>query len=326
MNKTIAAVEEERKQGNALVFGKSVKIEQKLEELEGVSPATIRTTIPFQLKSLNDEERTIEFVGSTKAKDRYGDVIEQAGWEIGNFLGNPVVPWGHDYSMPPVAKALEVGIKDGDLVFKAQFATKDEYEWADTIYKLYKGGYLRAFSVGFIPLEYDGNWEVGYTFTKCELLEVSCVTVPANPEALVLAYKEGTLSDSERKSYLAQADSIKKALTLSADEPQNEDMETANALKELSDNIKALTNLLTIKSEDAAEVPANDQTEDEVTPAPSDEPAGSANPAPEAAGGTEDEGGEQDADVLANVSPEELKSIIGEAVKDKLDYQLGKIK
>jgi len=31
---------------------------------------------------LNDEERTIEFVGSTAAEDRYGDTIVQAGWEL----------------------------------------------------------------------------------------------------------------------------------------------------------------------------------------------------------------------------------------------------
>jgi hypothetical protein len=38
----------------AQLFGKSVKIEQKLEKLgEGQNPSTIRTVIPFSLKSLN---------------------------------------------------------------------------------------------------------------------------------------------------------------------------------------------------------------------------------------------------------------------------------
>jgi hypothetical protein len=37
---------------------------------------------------------------------------------------------------------------------------------------------------GFIPTEMDG-----WTYTKQELLEVSLVNVPANPEAMMLAYK-----------------------------------------------------------------------------------------------------------------------------------------
>src|SRR5665647_892485 len=99
--KTVAGLEAERETGKALVFGKSIKIEQKLEDLDGAKPASIRTVIPFELKSLDEETRTIEFIGSTASEDRYGDSITQAGWDVGNFIKNPVVPWGHDYSMPP---------------------------------------------------------------------------------------------------------------------------------------------------------------------------------------------------------------------------------
>ncbi len=85
-------------------------------------------------------------------------------------------------------------------MIKLQFATAEEYPFADTIYKLYKGGYLRAFSVGFDPVESKdlGGWAQEYL--KQELYEVSCVTVPANPEALMKAVEAGEITDEEAKA------------------------------------------------------------------------------------------------------------------------------
>jgi septin family protein len=54
-------------------------------------------------------------------------------------------------------------------------------EFARMIYDKYKNGFLNAFSIGFQALEKDGD-----TFTKSELLEISAVPVPANPEALTI--------------------------------------------------------------------------------------------------------------------------------------------
>ena len=51
-------------------------------------------------------------------------------------------------------------------------------------------GVIKTLSVGFKPLESPD----GITFTKNELLEVSMVNVPANADAMTLAYK--SLKDS----------------------------------------------------------------------------------------------------------------------------------
>jgi hypothetical protein len=305
--KTVAGVELQRKQGKALLFGKSVDVEQHLEELkDGQKADMIRTVIPFQLKSLNDEDRTIEFVGSTKTEDRYGDVIEQAGWELGNFLKNPVIPWGHKYSDPPVAKALEVGLKEGSLTFVGKFASiaelcsdpanpSDYALFADSIYNAYKGGYLRAFSVGFRPLEYDGNWQDGYTFTKCELLEVSCVTVPANPEALVLAFEDGTFTEKQRSIWVKQAEGLIKSLTEKEGKPNNKLME--KQLSDLEDRVKGLeTGIAEIK-----ELLTAKKEEEETPPKKGDD------------------------DEEVELDEEELKSVVSGAVKGELDYQLGKV-
>lgn len=308
---TKVAAPSEQQQETALrarVFGKFITLDADPAESEQV----IRTAIPFQLKSLDDETRTIEFIGSTATKDRYGDVIVQSGWELANFVRNPVIPWGHDYGMPPVAKAVEVGIREEGLFFRAQFASADEYAWADTIYKLYKGGYLRAFSVGFIPKEWEMKKdEEGYAyfvFTKCELLEVSCVTVPANPDALTLAFDEGVLSDRDKTLMVKQAKKLIKALTPEEDSSINKGMseeqfsELKSVIGDLGESIKALQDEVS-KLKAAPEPQAGEEDDD------------TAKPPAQPDGGTE----------AKAIDTAELKSVIGEATRSALDYELGKV-
>jgi hypothetical protein len=70
-----------------------------------------------------------------------------------------------------------------------QFVVK-EYDFAKTIYNLYKGGYMRAFSVGFeTPMESVEEMEGAIILREANLYEVSAVNVPAN--AMALAYSKG---------------------------------------------------------------------------------------------------------------------------------------
>ncbi|RJX29180.1 MAG: hypothetical protein C4525_14885 [Desulfarculus sp.] len=152
----------------------------------------VHKVMDFTVGRADEEQRTFWAVASSGAVDRQGDLIEAAGWDFTNFLKNPVIPWAHDYASPPVARALAIKVQGDRLLFQAQFPRPEEYAFADTIYRLYKGGYLRAFSVGFAPLEselvthqVDGRSLTGTRYQRQELYEISCVTLPANPEALV---------------------------------------------------------------------------------------------------------------------------------------------
>ena len=74
----------------------------------------------------------------------------------------------------------------------------DDYEFDDAVYNSYKKRFMRAFSVGFLPLEYEerdrdemteeerqrAGWWGGMNFIKQELLEISAVPIPMHPEAL----------------------------------------------------------------------------------------------------------------------------------------------
>ena len=158
----------------------------------------IRKVIYTDVKEVSD--RVLEFIGSTETQDRDGELIKSDGWILRNYKKNPVFMWAHDYKQPPIGKALNVKAQDGNLTFKIEFADEETYAFADTIYKLYKGGFLNATSVGFMPKEWsdgDGEKAPRRTYTKQELLELSAVPIPSNPEALQQAVEGGCITTKE---------------------------------------------------------------------------------------------------------------------------------
>ena len=127
---------------------------------------------------------------TTPTLDRQGDIVVPTGVSLKWFKKNPVVLWAHRYDQPPVGavdvdalKVTDKGI-EADVVFDAGSAVGRE------VYGLYDRGVMRAWSIGFVPLKWqliedpDTNRVKGYRIEEWELLELSAVPVPANPEAL----------------------------------------------------------------------------------------------------------------------------------------------
>lgn len=120
-----------------------------------------------------------EVIASSESVDRQGEIVLQEGIDIKNYMNNPVILFGHDYWSLPIGKATEIVRQAGKTVVRGVFASAEANPLAQQVRKLYEEGILKAVSIGFIPLEYNGN-----QITKSELLELSFVPVPANPEAL----------------------------------------------------------------------------------------------------------------------------------------------
>lgn len=142
----------------------------------------------------------LDMVASDATLDRYNEVIDPRGWQLDNYRRNPVVQNSHQYGdiVHTIGKALFTEIRDGRLVQRWQFAV-NENPVAKLAYDLYRGGYLNASSVGFIPID----WRAGKPgddferiFLKQELLENSAVSIPANPNALANAYQAGAVEKS----------------------------------------------------------------------------------------------------------------------------------
>lgn len=159
-------------------------------------------------------------LASTDAIDRQGDVIEQNGWVLGNFMKNPVMLWAHDYSSLPVARVTGFPTDARGLVAEYEFAPGDANPMAAQIKTLVDEGFINAVSVGFIPLERTGN-----KITKSELLEISFVPVPANQEALTLAHQKGISQEAIDKFLVDEKDKGAVADELAEEEAMEEKWE-----------------------------------------------------------------------------------------------------
>lgn len=154
----------------------------------------------------------IRFVVSTAGVDRDGDRVMQDGWSLDNYRRNPVVLWGHKSDDPPIGRCREINVIDGRLVATVEFVPSHVSSvgaFAEGIRQLCEGGFLFGTSVGFKPLEWVVTDDVergadtlspGVDFTACELLEFSIVSVPANPEALILPREQPLVSDVPAKT------------------------------------------------------------------------------------------------------------------------------
>lgn len=224
-----------------------------------------------ETKAVPDSEYgTFEMVITTENVDRYQEVIKMDGWELDNYMKNPVVLWGHDHFTLPVGVTTSLEVIDGKMVAKGKFAPND---FAQQIRKNYDLGIIRASSVGFIEKQREGN-----LITQAELIEWSFVSVPANPFALSALIKAGhDVNALVQKGIFV----IKEAEDAPAPEPVEEVIDTPDAPAEeistpvdteLAERVASLV-VAKLKGSDVVldapeETPAPEHDDNETAPTP----------------------------------------------------------
>ncbi len=137
----------------------------------------------IELKSVNRDEGILKAIISSGLPDRSNEIVDQESWKLENYRLNPVVMWGHDHSIPAIGQCLSLGLNDKRMLeAEMKFAVK-ESKFAKEIFDLYAGGFLRAFSVGFMVGTYEEKGDV-IILRDNELIEFSAVNVPMDALAL----------------------------------------------------------------------------------------------------------------------------------------------
>jgi HK97 family phage prohead protease len=118
---------------------------------------------------------------------------------LAEYEKNPVVLFGHRHDQPPIGRATGVKITENGLEAVTEFPPIGTYPFADTVFELNRLGYLKSWSVGFVPKKHsmrlgEEQQYLGRTFEEQTLLEYSSVPVPANIEAVNLAVSKGIVN------------------------------------------------------------------------------------------------------------------------------------
>lgn len=137
-----------------------------------------------QIKMDNMENGTFKVVASDETVDRVGETIKIDAWDLKNYLKNPIILFWHKYSdMDDVVwKATKIYVENNALIVEWIFAWTKSWQ---QLRQLYEEWILKTVSVWFIVKERDANDKK--IITKAELLELSFVPVPCNPNALSLS-------------------------------------------------------------------------------------------------------------------------------------------
>lgn len=158
--------------------------------------AGIRMPITGEVTA-DKSDPVITFTASDGTLDRYNEIIAPEGWQFKNYLRNPIFQADHTYSIQStIGRCVRVWVEGGKLKQTIAFATGIN-PMADMVLALYRGGFLNAVSVGFIPKRWEnGSESTGFRrrYIETELVELSAVAVPTNPNALQDAIMAGVVT------------------------------------------------------------------------------------------------------------------------------------
>lgn len=163
----------------------------------------IRKFYIADIKGINDTDRTIEAYITTGEIDRDKETLAPSGWDLSFYLKNPVVVYGHNYNLtssgeiPITGHNISLAITGKGLLAKTKY---NEEKLGSQVFRLRKNGELRAYSVGFIPLEWQNGAEgsgIKRAYTKQILLEYSDCIIGCNPGALQNMIKDGTIDEPQ---------------------------------------------------------------------------------------------------------------------------------
>lgn len=140
-------------------------------------------------KALDDGRRIFKGIATTPTPDRVQDVINPMGAKFKNPLA---LLHQHDHRKPigtvRFSKPTEKGIE-----FEAEIPVIEEpgelRERVETAWGEIKAGLVRAVSIGFRPLKYAFKDDGGIEFQEVEIYELSTVSIPANPDAVISEIK-----------------------------------------------------------------------------------------------------------------------------------------
>ena len=139
-------------------------------------------------RALLIETRAVEgvkrykFRASSTGVARDGASIPSDEWRTDAYMRNPIVLWSHDYMSMPIGRAVALERDADGLVAEIEYDADDPR--AQDVMRKLDAGYLHAVSVGF-----RGALERGpdsMIFRDVELLEISNVAVPSDPNALAM--------------------------------------------------------------------------------------------------------------------------------------------
>ena len=159
-----------------------------------------------------------KFIINTDDLNSYGYRILTSGIQTTFFEGNPIALFNHRRSHYGGVNALPIGnwenLKRGSKQMSAELRVDEVTDMDKAVKAKIESGTLRATSIGIRILEWSEDsaflvkGQTRPTVTKCELMEVSVVDIPANGYCIKLSYGDKTVTLTGAEDDIEALDSI----------------------------------------------------------------------------------------------------------------------
>lgn len=143
----------------------------------------------FEVKALDKTRRTFSGWATTPATDRIGDTVNPMGATFKNPLvllhqHNREEPIGTAMFQKPTTKGIQFDAEIPIVEEPGPFKDRVDTAWGEISY-----GVVRAVSIGFKPIKYAFKDDGGIDYQEIEIFELSPVSIPALPQAIITSVK-----------------------------------------------------------------------------------------------------------------------------------------
>jgi hypothetical protein len=180
-------------------------------------------TFDTEVRIIDGQRGLVDYVASDESLDSYREIIRASGWKFTRFAKNAPFVDSHDYYSIEklLGRVIEARVEGNQLLERVQWAVEaaDVSPLVAVGWKLTTTGYLKAVSVGFIPVVSVSKWDpdskpfadactqlgldtetaatVRCIYLEQEQIELSACIIGANPNALAKAHQDGAISDGD---------------------------------------------------------------------------------------------------------------------------------
>src|SRR5882672_4732458 len=130
------------------------------------------------------ETGEFEAIITTGQRDAYQDELVPEGADLAIYESNPVLLHLHDPAAP-IGRAVSLTRLADRITGRFKLLSRGVSAVADQARSMIAEGALNCISVGFDPLEDEPIEGAGKRYLKWRLHEISTVTLPANPGAII---------------------------------------------------------------------------------------------------------------------------------------------
>lgn len=169
----------------------------------------------LEIREVGEESRTITGIATSPTVDSYGDIVEPDGVKyrgpVNLFLYHQTsLPVGNVQFGRPTKAGLPFTATIPDVREEGTIRERVNEAWHSLKYKL-----LQAVSIGFLPLEGEQiKNSNGYRYKSWEMLELSLVGVPANPDAMIQTIKSAGMTDEIVREIRGMDESCRRGIPL----------------------------------------------------------------------------------------------------------------